>query len=182
MDFDKPLQLMEMVVEVTAAHIGAARQSSHHNPVSLALDDTLEAAGLVAPGQAWVSVQRGLSTAEAADTRRSVDRYETNTTWHALLFGVDVPLPRIGQIVLSAFQYGPQAGPFAVRGRGGEVVSMRPYSQIVRPFSFSLTFLAPAAKAAEQARPAAHFDPDAADDDDFTFDDFEEETLVCQAL
>lgn len=183
-----PRQITELVVEVTAAHIGAARQSSHHNPIALALDDALEEAGLMASGQAWVPVQRGLSTTEAADTRRGVDRYETNITWHALLFGLDVALPRMCQIVLSAFQYGPQSGPFAVRGRSGEVVSMRPYEQIVRPFSFCLAFLAPAPKAAEPSRPAGGFELDE-DDDDFTLDDFvlddfalAEETLVCQAV
>lgn len=85
------------------------------------------------------AVRKGPSISMIADEAMQPESYVRNTTWFAVIDGEDVPLPRRVQIWLNVFQHGPGGGAlYAIRDRAGRVVAMRPYCEIIRPFTFRL--------------------------------------------
>lgn len=128
------MEIRELRVEVTEECIALGGHSLFSNPVALAIT---QARALAVGADALIGVARGPSVALIADIRTDPASYTLLTMWHALLDGVDVPLPRRAQIFCDVWGYGPKGGPYKVGKRGTETIR-RTYCEIIVPFIFGL--------------------------------------------
>lgn len=123
---------MTLTVAVTAEDIARGERAGlDRTPLALALARAL--------GVDAAPVFQGPSLTPIFDVR-VLALIEESTRWHIGWKGCDVALPRRAQLFAFVWKYGPCGGqPFAIRDEEGRVVALRPYAEIVTPFTFTLT-------------------------------------------